>query len=68
MHGHNIERCLKLHSKIISNKGKEFVLHNPREIRGGKEDITILSNVQDNDEERRESISLRKAKIGYYLL
>lgn len=37
MHGHNIEQCSKLHPKILSNKGKEIVLHNAREIRGGKE-------------------------------
>jgi len=39
LHGHDIERCWKLHLELRSKKGKEILLHNARETSGGKEDL-----------------------------
>ena len=65
MHGHDTERCWKLHPELRSKKGKEIMLHNAREKIGGKEDSPqILSDLQDKEDARREPISLGEANFG----
>jgi len=38
VHGHDTEQCWKLYLELRSKKGKEIMLHNASETKGGKED------------------------------
>ena len=38
VHGHGTARYWKLHPELRSKKGKEIMLHNAKEKKGGKED------------------------------